>query len=168
MIKFICVGADDLCKPQIIEAARNHKLILLADTNGEEDRVLIKKAVKLIRSCWEYVRPGIDLNMVHIYVNAILDAEPEVFRAMMTHERRCTKYICEIVGAMLKHGVFQCSTNVLAKKIAEKTNKSYCTIERYIYEGVGSLSFNEIFSEVDTKITNNQYDLCARFETKLI
>lgn len=164
MIRFVCLAADDLCRPEVIEAARHHQLIMLADTNGEEDKVLIKKVLDGIKTCWEYVRPGIDLNLMRMYVNAALDNFPDEFRASVAHDYKYARYLSLMVGALLHNRVFQGAPKTLAKKLATKTGRDRATIERYVYQGRVNLPLIEIFSEVDAKIVKNQYDLCARLK----
>lgn len=155
------LGAEDLCRPEIMEAARNNRVILLADTNGAEDKKLVKLALSHITKCWKYVRPGIDLNLIRLYVNGVLDSEPERFRASMVHERRYPRYLSWMVGALLEHKVFMCSTNELAKCLSNNFKQDWPTIERYLYEGRHNMTLKEIFLGIDTKFTKVQTDLCS-------
>jgi len=149
------LSAEDLGRSEIREAAAEHRVILLTDTNGEEDKVMVRKAIKTIKACWSYVRPGLDLNWVHLYVNGVLESNPVEFRIAMSRERKYAKYLSQIVGALLKHGVFKCSAKDLARCVAKAVGRDVPTVEQYLYQGMKKKSLLEIFIRVDKKVTKS-------------
>lgn len=164
MITLQYLNIEDLSRPEILKAVKSRKVVIVLDTNGDEDKALIGKVEKYVKACWQHVRPGMDLNLVRIYINEVFDDEPEIFRTTMQHSRKYVKFTCGILGAMLRHHVFQCSSQDLVKTLSRALGYKYDTVERYLFVGMRNSRLREIFIEADSKINKNQLDLCSRFQ----
>ena len=161
MIEILYLKEEDLKRPEIIEATKEYRVVLLREKNDVVDQVLIDNACEIVMRCKSLLVPYINMNHMRLYVNEVYDGNAELFCRSVRNEKSRARYLCQLMGAMMEQNMFCCGVDRLSRLLAKIFVKDPVTTRRYLYQGKRRQEFVETFSRVNARITKNHSDLCS-------
>lgn len=148
MIRFNYLSRADLLREEVLRAADEHRLVELVEENSLEVSALLSKVYSRLRLCKVCLAPAVSVHNVRMYLDYMVNEQREYFDSRYGTGSKRVKFLCEIVGALLEHGVYTGTPGELAS-LLESWGRDKNSLRKYISDGRNNGILRKILDDCD-------------------
>lgn len=148
MIRFNYLSREDLLREEVLRAADEHRLVEIVEENSIEVKALISKVYKRLKLCKVCLAPAVSMHNVRMYLDYMINEQREYFDSRYSTKSKRVKFLCEIIGALLEHGVYQGTPGEMAT-LLDDWGKDRESLRKYISEGRRNTILKKILDDCD-------------------